>query len=551
MTTRIGLLVLLLASFTSVQADSIAVYSNTPASWPKDQITLSFLDAESHAVLHSAELGTITNHNLLFGIYGPDKNFFYSVAPGARSKESELVVFATDSFTEVIRLPLGKLRHFTFNGGLGFVRVTSDGNYLVVLRKAKKSWLLEAYARPAHTLVASTELSKKLDDGLLLPNGTYAATYPVRNKERELLLVSAESGTALASHRFAPHTELRLEFSTTADSLLVFAARQVAIEKRQRSHELVYGDVVYLHQVDIETGGKSTGTKLGYEATPLFRAENNQFDYFGARGSLKDEGLVVWRVDGSNVEKTVETDYLISPQYALVSEPANRAVFFHKEKTIFVDLANGTVVAEDHLGIHPTSATLNASGTLAYLKQDLTSKVAVVDLQRDQAVEVSRAGSMMKKIGYGSAAVAIAVSVASISGGYAPMFYPPPPDTSMQSDIQERFLYVLNNQTDDVTVLDARSLKREKLIRVKNPLMLARQHNGDSIWAFGKDEIVLINPDDNKEELRFSEGVFAGFAAQLGRAYFANESGLRVVDTSNGQITHTVESLPEAYLVVH
>lgn len=551
MTTRIALLVFLLASFASSQADTIAVYSNTPASWPKDQITLSFLDSETHAVLRSTELGTITNHNLLFGIYGPNKEFFYSVAPGARSKESELVVFSTNSFAEVARVPLGNLRHFKLNGGLGFVRVTSDGKHLVVLRKAKKIWLLEAYDRPGHTRVASTELPRKLDDGLLLPSGAYAATYPGRNKQRELQVVRSETGVTLASHTFAPHTKLRFEFSTTSDTLLVFAARKVAIEKRDRSHELVYGDVVYLHQVDIETGEKSAGAKLGYEATPLFRAANNQYDYFGARGSLKDEGLVVWRVDGSNVEKTIETDYLVSPQYALVSEPANRAVFFHKEKTIFVDLANGTVVAEDHLGIHPTSATLNATGTLAYLKQDLTSKVAVVDLQRDQAVEVSRAGSMMKKIGYGSAAVALSVGVASISGGFAPMFYPPPPDTSMQSDTQERFLYVINNQTNDVTVLDARSLKREKLINVKKPLLLARQRNGESIWAFGKDEIVLIDPNGNREELRLSEGVFAGYEEEMGRAYFANESGLRVVDTATGKVTHKVEALPNAYLVVN
>jgi YVTN family beta-propeller protein len=195
--------------------------------------------------------------------------------------------------------------------------------------------------------------------------------------------------------------------------------------------------------------------------------------------------------------------------------------------------------------------SLSSNGTLAYLKQDRSSKVGVLDLQQDRAIEVSMAGSVAKKLGYATAAVAASVWIASLGSQFIPWLYPPPPDTSMLRDAQERYLYVINSQTDDITVLDAETLKREKLLRVSNPLFMAKQREGNGIWAFGQDEIALIDTEKNEIVMRRSEGVFAGAELASMRAYFADENGLNVIDTATGKVTAVVESLADAYLVVH
>jgi hypothetical protein len=200
-----------------------------------------------------------------------------------------------------------------------------------------------------------------------------------------------------------------------------------------------------------------------------------------------------------------------------------------------------------------------------------TSKVAIVDLAGNRVEHVVTTGRGSVKFGKFMGAMALSIALSSLSyyGGYSmaqatgsPFFFyniytftPAPPNLELSASADGKFVYALNSQTNDVTVINTQDGTADTKIAVGGGCRrVAIAPGGRFIYSYTGGQVSLIDTQTNKKHLEHQ--VPSGrvltvhtFDADKRLAALTSKS-LLILDTEKGALAHAIDGFGDPYFLV-
>ncbi len=200
-----------------------------------------------------------------------------------------------------------------------------------------------------------------------------------------------------------------------------------------------------------------------------------------------------------------------------------------------------------------------------------TSKVAILDLKDNKVQQVVTTGRGSVKFGKFMGAMALSVAMSSLSyyAGYSwavntgsPYFYynvyvftPVPPNLELTSSADGKFVYALNTQTNDVTIIDVNDGKVLDKIAVGGSCRrVGLAPGGRFVYSYTPGQFDLIDTATNKkhQEHKVQSGRVNALHTQDAdkRIMVLTSDSVLVWDTEKGALQHTVKGFHQPHMVV-
>lgn len=208
------------------------------------------------------------------------------------------------------------------------------------------------------------------------------------------------------------------------------------------------------------------------------------------------------------------------------------------------------------LGVHQLA--VSADGRRGFALYQNSSKLAILDLEQRRALASVTTGRGGKKfLSFMGAALVAGIAQA---GSQMPYVYVPPPSghmylggaTAMFVRPDGRFVYVLNSQTNDVTIVEVETgLVAQKIATGDRDLIPLAA--GDLLVAPGGSSLHVLDTRENRKTAEIALGSRARdvLLAPDGRYLLALlEGGLRVFDGRTARALHDVPGLKEPVAVL-
>jgi YVTN family beta-propeller protein len=202
---------------------------------------------------------------------------------------------------------------------------------------------------------------------------------------------------------------------------------------------------------------------------------------------------------------------------------------------------------------------------------DPTAKVALVNLDQNKVEHVVKTGRGSVKFGKFMGAMALSIAMSSLSyyAGYSmaqatgsPYFFynvylftPRPPNLELSASPDEKFIYALNSQTNDVTVIDASDGTTKQKIAVGGGCRrVAVAPDGRFLYSFTGGQVNLIDTQSNQNHLEHHSktGKIRNLLVLEREKRLVALTGKAVVvfDAEKGEIAHTIDGFNEPYILV-
>jgi hypothetical protein len=540
---KILITVILLMSSAVAQTYEVAI-SVEKAGWGNHLSSLMFLDPLTRDVLATHILGV---HPALLTVNGQvdsDGEYFYATVPAKGRKSWSLLVFNIDTHEEIAFLPIGsRLDKYQQPTPVFFNGVSDDGKRFVTLVQ-RRNWQLDVYERPSFKLLGTSPEFKNVSTVEYVGNRQLVITSSTKyGKEVAFHLLNIESQEVITTQHFENGTKLEIIPDVAKGEFLVIAAQEVTLGRDAKTKRVKSGHSVTLHKIDAQTGLELEKVKLGYAATKFYVDDTNQYNYLATRKTLTEQGVTVWRAGKGQIEQLIETDLHYNPSLTLVSEKHGIATVFCEKRILVFDLEDHSLKHDIPLPFVATSGFFSKDANKVFFRETGGSEVGAIDLQRGELIGDSPTGRRGVKAGL--AVLSIASVTADIYLSFIapyPLFLIPSPvfifpiDTQMMTDPAEKYLYVINQQTNDLTVFSAGDFERLDTIPIKQPFALHRFSGSQNLYVMGLHELSVIGPGDHLPFNRYRDGNFAGLDLQQGVAYFANDEALQIIDIDTGQL---------------
>jgi YVTN family beta-propeller protein len=200
-----------------------------------------------------------------------------------------------------------------------------------------------------------------------------------------------------------------------------------------------------------------------------------------------------------------------------------------------------------------------------------TSKVAIVNLNDNTVENVVTTGRGSVKFGkfMGSMALSVAMSMGSYYAGYSyaqatssPYFFynvylftPKAPNLELTASADGKFVYALNTQTNDVTIVDSGTgAVLDKVPVGGNCQRIMTTPAGRFVWSHTLRQVDLIDTQTNKKHLehKLASGKINGIYVDEpeNRVLALTTNSMLVFDAGKGSLVSTVEGLGQPYLLV-
>jgi len=363
-----------------------------------------------------------------------------------------------------------------------------------------------------------------------------------------LLVIDIDKQAVLNTHEFERDTKLRLIPSNNPEQFILLASRNIPIERDEKTRKAIYADIVYLNTFDTHSGQQINRIKLGYNPTLVNLDERNESGYFPTRRSISKKGLTLWSIREGIVKKVMDTNLHYSPTTTFVREDLGVATILCGRRAVIMNLKTQTVSHDIKLPIDAVSGFMSDDGVLVFFREQKGSEIGVMDTTKGDVIGDSPTGSQGKK--FAQALLSIAGVAIGAHTGFYYIAIPVATETTMMTDKQENYLYVINYSTGDVTIFNARSFVRLKTIPFPGVAALARYDGSPYMFVLSFGGLALIDSASNEVFRRYQQGRFAGINEEVGNAYFSDVEGLKIIDIATGDILHVVSELANVYLVV-
>ena len=536
------------AAWSSQLDARLLLLSQEKVSNGENQVSVTVLDENTNVVVATHDLGVTGRDYEPVTLVDESGTVAYISLPGVGRDPWQLIVYSIENASVITRIPLARPNHSKEQFKTHHIFESDDGRRLFVVGPGKKKdWRLDVYSKPDYELRGSTELPRGVVDAQQVAGGYVAVlTSGELGKREQLIAVDTYSHEIAREYLFAKRSTVQLVRTESMHEVAVLVASRIYIHSDGFNRD-VYGDIVFLHRFNLSSGVETGREQLGFDPTPVFFDDRNEFGYFATRRTWADQGVTLWKVNRGRAEVAAESRILESPAAVFVDESSAHAVVFYRSRALIFDLSTGELSHHMRLPFSSMSGFLNQDGSRLFFKELQGSEVGLLDINSRKVLADVSTGRTSKKVAQYSVSVAAAVLMAAYLPTTALIY--PLAQTHMITDADESSLYVVNYSTGDVTILNAETLERHSEIQISKPIALWRDKQSAYILVVAEEEIMLIDSGTNEIRLHHEEGAFVGIDETNKKAYFVNQNGLVVIDAFSGVASDAIPGLSQVFQV--
>ena len=531
----------------STDAKPLAVLNSTDEEGKKEG-SITFLDPESYRVLNSIEVGRLPSS----AFFGPDENLIYVLSAGGGSRPGSISVIDVSKRILVTEIDIGHAAkdvdpYKLLNPLYGkWIRMSEDGSkifllsssgdrgdssqFLVVDRNThQKAGLLETAP-----LAISYEQSP---DGRLIfiLHGAYFKKRPAR------LTVLDVGNMEIKSEKDLSFGTSYMALSSDKNKLVVIGGG-LFTSKSQK-----YG-AGHLWIFDSRSGQETQSIDLGHK--PSWSADRPTGDLW-IHSSYAREKSVVRVIRNGSISRQFEVAGEVTKVFP--GPTGEKAFFVYKKGDVLLkDLDVAARDQEFSLSFKPGHLLVSDDGRRAFLKESLGAKVAVLDLESGRVLAIEKTGRAGQRVGqaFGEALSGIAFGV---------WIFPDVAHTGMILGPNDRFLYVLNTQTTDVTIIDSATAEVVDKIGIGSGIVLQimPSPNGRFLITTSSQRVQWIDMETNSVvsefDLRLEPEDIPGrisFREDRDVALIPTVTGMEIVDLNSGKKIKAIGKLHRPSLIL-
>ena len=534
---KILLTIILSLSNAVAQSYEIAI-TVEKAGWGSHLSSLVFLNPLTQEVLATHILGDHPAYLTVSGYADSAGEYFYATVPAKGRRSWSLVIFNIDKHEEIAVLPIGsRMDKYQQASSVFFNDVSEDGKHFVTLVQ-RQNWQLDVYERPSFKLLGTTQEFKNVTRVEYVGNRHVVITTSTQNNKKVALhLVNIETQEVVTTQSFENKTKITIVPDISKGEFLVMAMRKTSSGRHADTKRATSGQSTTLHKLNAQTGQQLDEVKLGNAATRFYVDDTNKYNYLASRKTLSAQGVTVWRARESQIEQLIITNLHYNPSLTLVNEKHGIATVFCEKRLLVFDLEDHSLRHDIPLPFIATSGFFSKDASKVFFRETGGSEVGAINLQSGELIGDSPTGRRGVKAGIALVAIGEVAVLATPFWWAMPLFpITYSVDTLMMTDPAEKYLYVINRQTNDLTVFSTIDFGRLKTISIKQPFALQRFAGSQNLYVMGVFELSFIGPGDHLPFKRYRDGNFAGLSPYKGLAYFANDEELQIIDINTGEL---------------
>ena len=291
-----------------------------------------------------------------------------------------------------------------------------------------------------------------------------------------------------------------------------------------------------LSKLDFETN-----TITSYESNSLkpyvFVSDKDQKEAFViGRNTTKKKDLFVVRFDKS--DNFLKTDYKkkSNPINAVLNDNNSRLMIIGEDKLSTINLENNTLQTRIRIPFDPLDGIINANGTIGYLQENNGSQVGNFDLVAGKLIEQSSAGRFMSQVLVNSRKTVLKLLIVGLVPNVIEMLFSRnDSNKNIMLSNDENQLFVINATTNDLTIFDAKLLKKSSSngTGAKSFLMSQGPHKNSPILIIGEKKISVIDNQDNSLILSLEKAKLAGLDKVNDILFYSLNGALNIYDMKN------------------
>lgn len=542
------------------------VVGHTPdASWADDATRLLVVNAQSQSSARSgfatwldpvsyAKLAQVfVGYWPQSPIVGPGRRFLYVPCAGDGTRAGSISVLDLETMTKVTDIPTGI--HSKLGNSFDYrAAVTPDGSKVIALPvgNQKVTSKIIVIDRETHQPLGSVTTGLGAVDYALAPDGRLAFVLhqaddaSLEDAPASLVLVDLEQPALFGERELGPGIST-MRRSEDGRMLYVLSAGLPAGKG-------LPGEGGRLWILDGSTGEEKASVDLGFEPVMHFDSDSDRL-LVASSGAPGKGGLLHW-IEGAEVLKEIEVRG--KPEGMAMGKDSESVFLFGAGGIEWLDLAGVSETARFKVPFRPSALLLGPDGKRAFVKEERGSEVALLDLEKKRLTGAFKTGRAGAKIGRaitvlsGTSALDVALTtVGLILTTRATL-------TDMHIDPDGRYLSVINDYTNDVTIIDVEQARvLDKLKTGAGTARLLGTEDGEWLVVLGTGKLSLIDVAKQKKRatidlgLEYDEAPRAPIIREDRNELLAlTKTGLVVVSLENGRTKKTV-LLSSVHLPLH
>ncbi|MCF6300055.1 MAG: hypothetical protein L3J52_02890 [Proteobacteria bacterium] len=256
-------------------------------------------------------------------------------------------------------------------------------------------------------------------------------------------------------------------------------------------------------------------------------AHQNQL-YVAGKNTKKKKDLFVMTFDKDLSFEVKNFAKKVKPIKSKINKNNTKLMIIGENKLATVDIKKNMLQSYIRIPFDPLNGFMNTKGTIAYVQEDKGSQVGNFDLVSGKLIEQSNAGRFFNQ-------VIVNTRRFVISGLTQYFFMRQNSQKNIMLDNLEKNLFVINATTNDLSIFDAQSLKKQLAIGTgfKTYFMSQGPNKKSPFLIVGKNRISLFDSQLNNEVLKLPEATMKGLDNDKDLLFYTLGNTLHVYDMLN------------------
>ncbi len=475
-TPLLFLLLFLSLTFSTLAKDYFIQYRENSA--PNAKVFIAQLDAKTAAVSLQKEVGISANSEKSFLISQKNSRFVGVLL--IQSGYDEVVLYHKRSLQEAHRIRIAKVKVRDISGlKISPITLSNDDSKLLVISQKDNKQAIYIYDIKTSAILFKRNLGSTPFQISLSADKNYLLLESLRQSKPLFIAVDIKHNKTSTILNLG---QLSIKTHVFQHSLFVSTMRS---PKRNKYFTL--------SRIDF-----SNNKKFAYKDKSLthfvFRTEAKTNNLYISGADKKNKKLFVLTIAQDLAKSRADYGKKLKPLSMALNQDNSSLLVVGKRKLASINLQQQTLKSFIRIGFDARDGILNKAGNLAYIQENLGSQVALFDLKAGKKIDSSNAGRVFNQ------ALVVARKI-MIGGSLIELIMLSQNSTkNILLDNSEKKLFVINDTTNDLTLFDAKTLKKLNSLATgfKTYFIYQGKKPQTPILVVGKNRISLIDFNSNK-----------------------------------------------------
>lgn len=309
-------------------------------------------------------------------------------------------------------------------------------------------------------------------------------------------------------------------------------------------HSPVKNKYYSLEKLDFNSNNKIRYEEKSLSPFVFTHDEKQQFLYVAGRNIKKKKDLFIMKFDNYKLLEKTDFKKKIKPLKATLNSAFNKLMIIGEFKLATIDTQNNKLISRIRIPFDPLNGFMNKGGTIAYIQEDYGSQVGNFDLVKGKLIEQSNAGRFFKKALILSRKILIVGLLTDyiifdvlLKNRYS--------TKNMMLDNSGNKLLVINSTTHDLTIFDAKTLKKIKSRGTggKTFLMSQTPKKDSPILIIGEKRLSLLDIQTNDLVLKLNDAKLKGLDNDNGILFYQRDDILHIYNMLTQRLLSKVSNI--------